>query len=156
MLDLSSINGGGWGYLLAGWLFLLSQVRWVEGDLAAFNFPASVGVVMGIIDVFVGLNGVMGQASCLYGDWREHVHVGGSTTGPSDLVRSVTLLHHVSQLVKDLLVVFCPRFLLRCNLLLRFELLGMKALCNSLDLDLGVFVVANLKNQVIVVVVAQK
>jgi len=86
---------------MALWLFLLSQVRCVELDLVSFNLPASVEVVVGVVVVFVCLNGVMGQASCLYGDWREHVRVGGSATtpGPPDLVWSVTLLHHVSQLV---------------------------------------------------------
>ena len=98
VLDFTSINGAGWWYLLAGWQFLLRlqllNLVWrVEGDLVAFNFPASVVIIMSVVDAFVGLNCVLGKASCLYGNRWEHLHVGGCATGPPDLVRWVTLLN---------------------------------------------------------------
>ena len=128
----------------------------MEGDLVSFDFGASVGVLLSVAHVFVGLAGVLSQGSCLLGDRREHVRVGGSATGPpTDLERQVTLLHQVAQLVQDLLI-FCPRFLLRRDLLLAYELVGMQALCNLVDLELSVLVAASLKNQSEVEVVAQK
>ena len=106
-----------------------------------------MGVLLSVAHVFVCLAGILGQSSsCLLGDRREHVRVGGSATGPpTDLERQVALLHQVAQLVQNLLV-SCPRFLRRSDLLLAFELVGMQALCNLVDCELSVLVAASLQD----------
>lgn len=149
VLDFACLPSGGWGYLLGGKLELrrrlqlLSQVGWVEGDLVSFDLRASVGVLLSVAHVFEGLAGVLGQGSCLLGDWREHVRVGGSATGAPTALERVTLLHQVAKLVQDLLV-SRPGFKLRSDLLLSFELVGMQALCNLVDLVLSVLVAVGL------------